>query len=45
MRGGTLKLVKMHHANAPLSNDFNAIVETNMSSKRAIEGIITNHPK
>ena len=28
-----------------LSNDFNAIVETNMSSKRAIEGIITNHPK
>ena len=44
MRGGTQKLVKMQAANAS-SNAFNAIVETNRTSKRSCEGPIANIPQ
>ena len=46
IRGGTLKLVSEDaFIKCVYSNALDAIVETNGTSKRAIEGIIVNPPE
>jgi len=47
MRGGTLnsKVGEYAESKCALSNAFNAIVKTNRTSERAIEGSVADHPE